>query len=193
MANVLKRNANVVEALGSALRQGEHAIGTVPALVKRVLEEESWREFVTQRGEHVQHERFTDFVVAPPLAGIGATVELLRRVVADDVEAVDLLDRALQADGRPGQRTDLVDNRNEVASVPRGTSKDYALRRLRKDAPDLHAEVLAGNLSAHAAMVKAGFTPPRFTVQAKSAEQVVDALRRHLTPELLAEVVAKLR
>ena len=192
MTDVLKRNANVVEALGSALRQGEHAIGTVPALIKRVLAEESWREFVTQRGEHIQHKRFVDFVAAPPLAGIGATVDLLRRVISDDTEAVDLLDRTLQAASRPGERTDLVDNMNEVAQVPRGTSKEYALRRLRKSAPELHAEVLAGNLSAHAAMVKAGFTSPRFTVQVSNADSVAETLRRKLPPDLLAEVVTKL-
>lgn len=30
-------------------------------------------------------------------------------------------------------------------------------RRLRKDRPDLHAQVLADKLSAHAAMVRVGF------------------------------------
>ena len=192
MTNALKRNASMVEALASALRQGEHAIGTVPALVKRVLAEESWREFITQRGEHIQHDRFVEFVAAPPLAGLGATVDLLRRVISDDTEATDLLDRTLQADARPGERTDLVNNMNDVVRAPKGTSKEYALRRLRKDAPDLHAEVLAGKLSAHAAMVRAGFTAPRFTVQVSSADSIAKTLRRQLPPELLAAVAAKL-
>lgn len=192
MTDVLKRNANVVEALGSALRQGEHAIGTVPALIKRVLAEESWREFVTQRGDHVRHERFLDFVEAPPLAGIGATEDLLRRVVMDDPTALDLLDQALQRQhGGSRSKNDNIILAPDSAGG-RGTSKEYALRRLRKSAPDLHAEVLAGNLSAHAAMVKAGFTSPRFTVQVSTADSVAETLRRRLPPDLLAEVVSKL-
>ncbi|MFG3709229.1 hypothetical protein ACGF7U_31485 [Micromonospora sp. NPDC047670] len=191
--NALKRNGNVVEALGSALRQGEHALGTVPALVKRVLAEESWREFVTQRGEHIRHDRFVDFVVTPPLAGLGATVELLRRVVADDLEAVDLLDRALQNPvGTHLSRSDSDNITIKDQAGGRGTAREYALRRLRKDAPDLHADVLAGKLSAHAAMVKAGFIAPRFTVQVSSADSIADTLRRRLPPELLAAVAAKL-
>ncbi len=194
MTDRLRLNANLVEALGSALREGDHSIGTVPGLVKRVLREESWREFVTQRGEHVRHERFADFVVAQPLRGIGGSVKLVRRIVADDPEAMDLLDRAMQAGSRPGERRDLVHNMNgvEQPTAPRGTSKEYALRRLRKDAPDLHAEVLAGNLTAHAAMVKAGFRPETFTVRADSADAVVATLRRRLPPELLAEVSQRL-
>ncbi|MFF5056160.1 hypothetical protein ACFY1S_23560 [Micromonospora sp. NPDC000663] len=191
MADSLRRNAHVVEALGSALRQGEHAIGTVPALVKRVLTEESWREFVTQRGDHVLHDRFVDFVVTPPLAGLGTTIDLIRRVISADVEALDMLDRTLQAASQPGRRNDLVNNVDEVPR-PRGTSKENALRRLRKDAPDLHAEVLAGTLSSHAAMVKAGFTARRFTVEVRTPETMAATLRRQLPADLLAQVIAEL-
>lgn len=39
----------------------------------------------------------------------------------------------------------------------RGNNPSYALRRLAKDRPDLHAQCLAGELTANAAMVEAGF------------------------------------
>jgi hypothetical protein len=65
---------------------------------------------------------------------------------------------------RQGQRTDLVDTRggdiNEVKR-PDGNSVDAALRRLRGQRPDLHARVLNAELSAHAAMIEAGFRKPR--------------------------------
>lgn len=185
MSDPLKRNAHLVEALGSAVREGEHGLGTVPALLKRVLAEESWREFVTQRGEHVQHKRFADFVVTPPLKGLGATLDLVRALCRDDAEALDLLDRALQNKssvhvGRAG-----VDN---IHTRPAGTSVERALRKLRTNAPELHAEVLAGRLSAHGAMVQAGYRPRTFTVRTDSAESVAKTLRRRLDAETLNAV-----
>ena len=49
-----------------------------------------------------------DFVTTPPLEGLGADLALVKRLCADDVEAADLLDRALQ--GRQGERTDLFED-----------------------------------------------------------------------------------
>ena len=52
---------------------------------------------------------------------------------ADDPEALDMLDRALQ---NPPDIHTGVDNVN--AKRPQGNTQDQALRRLRKDAPELH-------------------------------------------------------
>ena len=49
-----------------------------------------------------------------------------------------------------------ADERN-VHIRPSGNSRAAFLRRLRKDRPDLHARVLAGELSPHAGMIEAGF------------------------------------
>lgn len=181
-----KGNAVLVEALGSALRRGGNALEDVPDLLKRVLEEESWREFVTPRGELVQHGRFVDFVTTPPTRGIGASEDLVRRIVGSDTEALDLLDQALT--GRQGERTDLG---NIVTKVerPEGNSQAKALRRLRKDAPSLHSEVLAGRLSAHAAMVQAGFRPKTISVPVSRPESIAAALRKHLGPDDIAQLI----
>lgn len=78
-------------------------------------------------------------------------------------------------------------NNNIHGLAPQGTSKDRALRKLRTDAPELHAEVLAGNLTAHGAMVKAGFRLRTVTVQPDPAA-AARTLRRHLTTEQCAEL-----
>ena len=179
MSDDLKANALVNDALSSALRSGGNALDNIPALLKRVLLAESWRHFVTRRGDEVTHERFESFVVTPPLKGLGGTVDLIKRVVEDDKATLDLLDQALE--GRQGERSDLVNNINEVR--PQGTSQSQALRRLRKDEPELHAEVLAGNLTAHAAMVKAGYRPRTGTVRYDDPESTARSLRRHMPPD----------
>jgi hypothetical protein len=178
----LRHNANLVESLGSALRSSEHGLSAVPGLLRQVLADESWREFVTQLGDHVTHERFTDFVETPPLEGLGSDVDMVRRVVADDPELLDLLDQALAR--RQGERTDLSHNRSEVKRR-QGTTKEQALRRLRKDRPDLHQRVLAGDLSPHRAMVEAGFRRRTVSVPVDDAEATAGTLRRQMSPEAL--------
>lgn len=193
-ADPLRGHGALVDALGSCLRRGDHALGTVPNLLKRILQEGAWREFVTQRGEHVKHKRFVDFVTTPPLKGLGSDVALVRRIVADDPEALDLLDQALQGK-HGGDRRSAHATNVDISNVdrPTGTTRDRALRKLRKDAPKLHAEVLAGHLSAHAAMIQAGFRPKTFSVRAGDAESAARSLRKHLPPDELARLAELLR
>lgn len=185
-----KGNAVLVEALGSSLRRGGNALQDVPGLLKRILAEEAWKDFTTPRGERVQHSRFVDFVVQAPTAGIGASVDLVRKLVLDDPEALDLFDRAMQnpngGDRRSGRNFSLD---NIQTDPPSGTSREAGLRRLRKDRPDLHAEVLAGTLSTHAAMIQAGFRQRKITVPVGTPADTAKALRRNLEPEQIKELV----
>ncbi|MFE9736162.1 hypothetical protein ACFYO9_37550 [Streptomyces sp. NPDC005863] len=182
-----KGNAVIVEALGSSLRRTGNGLEAVPGLVKEVLREEAWREFVTPRGELVRHERFVDFVTTPPTKGLGASIDLLKRLVAPDAEAADLLDRALQnREGSPGTNNNVI---SSGETNPQGNSRARALRRLRKDEPELHADVLAGRLSAHAAMVQAGFRPKTVSLPVSQPDSIAAALRRHLSPDDIARLV----
>ena len=188
MKDTKKANANLVDALGSALRSGDHGLKAVPGLVKRVLQEEAWRGFVTQRGELVEYDRIDDFVVTPPLKGLGATPELIETLIHDDVEALTAWTTARKRPaGRPARNVDNIHDK-EVGERPSGTSKEAGLRRLSKDRPDLHAQVLEGALSTNAAMVQAGFWRPKLTVPIDTPENTARALRRNLDPEAVAEL-----
>lgn len=184
-------NAVLVEALGSSLRRGGNALHDIPGLVQRILEEGAWRSFVTPRGELVEHQRFVDFVTTPPLRGLGASVKLVRSLVRDDPVALDLFDQASQGanggDRRSPHSTSLYNIQTEAAP-PTGTSREAGLRRLRSARPDLHAEVLAGRLTIHGAMVQAGFRRKTVSVPVDSPESAAQALRRVLPPESVAEL-----
>lgn len=184
-----RARGTLVEALSSALERGGSGLENAPELLRRLLADGSWRSFVTQRGELVEYERFVDFVTTPPLKGLGVTVRLVQRVVADDPVAVDLLDQALQV--QHGGDRSKVDNIQ--LAQPGGTSRAASLRRLRKDAPELHAEVLAGQLSAHAAMVQAGFRKRTINVPIHNPDAVARSLRKHLPVEELAALVELLQ
>lgn len=182
-------NFHVVNSLRSALHKGEHGLSTVPGLLDRVLKEGSWREFVTERGEHVEHEDIIEFVTNPPMRGLGATVDLIDDIVSGK-PVQDAWDVALGRKPRSDKIAANDDNMNNSVAHPgrpAGTSRAAALRKLRTDAPELHAEVLAGNLSAHKAMVIAGFRPATFTVR-PNPSSAARTLRKHMTNEQLAEL-----
>jgi hypothetical protein len=77
-----------------------------------------------------------------------------KRICADDKIALDAINIATQEKGggtvgnqNASKTTDNNVNSRSKRSSPAGNNSQQALRRLRKDAPKLHAKVLAGKLS----------------------------------------------
>jgi len=98
------------------------------------------------------HISCREFTVQMPFAAsiprnTCASTHKWSRICGEDNEAVDLIDQVTQ--GKTG-----VNNRN-TQTRPVGTTRQRALRQLRKSRPDLHAKVLKGKLSPHAAMIEA--------------------------------------
>lgn len=76
----------------------------------------------------------------------------------NDIEEDQVLDEFVQelVDSEPS--APIVSNiHNSKTERPAGTTRDAGLRRLRKDRPDLHKEVIEGDKSVNKAMVEAGF------------------------------------
>ena len=189
-------NYRVIASMRLALRDGKTGLEGVPALVKRVIREDMWREFaVAETGQVVHYDRFADFARTEPLEGLGADVEILKRLCRDDMEALDLIDR-VTVSGQ-GQRTDLA-NRTTEAELHnnimksehevQGNTRQYALRKLRKGAPELHAKVLAGEVSPHQAMIEAGFRRKTATIPL-DPEGAARAIIRHFEYDDLLTLV----
>jgi hypothetical protein len=182
-----------VDDLRQFISKGEYGLNAVPSLIKEIIRNEYWRERVVQSSGAVAHfDRFEQFVAEPPPDGVGADVPTLLRLCSGDVEAVELIDQVTQkgpGSHRGNQHTTGKDNNIHLSTPgPKGTDKRAALRRLRKDRPDLHAKVLAGELTPHGAMVEAGFRPRAYRMPT-TISGLVDAIRRHFTPEQIAELV----
>lgn len=153
----------IVSELRHSLSSTEHGLGTVPNAIKVVIRDKMWQERVLrQTGERVAFSSFAEFVTRPPLEGLGATLSQLRGVCRDDPEALDYIEQATTQ--KPGRRPSTTDNVSNKREAEQGNSTSQALRRLRKDRPDLHAAVLAGGKSPHAAMIEAGFRPKTVTI-----------------------------
>jgi hypothetical protein len=108
---------------------------------------------------------------------------------AAEMQARDAQDMANVS--RQGQRSDLLDNDNtviqEVKPAPTGTSVEASLRRLRKDRPDIHARVLAGEITAHAGMIEAGFRK-KAPSKKRSRVELVKAQLAKLSSDELVEL-----
>jgi hypothetical protein len=181
-------NDQCVHYLRDALGSGAAGLDVVPKLLLRVLKEDMWRDrFEQQLKVNVHFDSFEAFCRTQPLEGLGCDVALIKRIVADDARALDMLDKALGS--HQGERADIVDNVNEVRPV--GNSAAQALRRLRRDRPDLHGRVLDGELSPHAAAVEAGFRRRTFTCPADVAG-ATKALLRHFSADEIKTIKASL-
>jgi hypothetical protein len=169
-----------------------------------IIESESWRAYYWPNHagpDVVRWSTFEEFVTARPgKGGLGWTIRDLREYVRGDAVATDALDRVTQRkDGVHGRRAQAitgkgngaVDNIHSSVSRPSGTSAQRALRVLREKAPELHAKVLAGKLSANAAMVEGGFRKKTVTLTVE-VESAARTLRRAFTKRQLRRLVRML-
>jgi hypothetical protein len=121
--------------------------------------------------------------------GEDCRVELFRRLIQDNNRALDLFDRARQrpASLHIGDDGDAL--YNVQGTAPTGNSVEATIRRLRKDRPDLHARWLAGELSANAAAIEAGFRskPTPFEQIIKLLPKLTDDERAELRSMLIVQ------
>lgn len=122
---------------------------------------------------------------------MGADLGTLKSLCRDNAAALDAIDRATQQQLGTNQYTEGVNNVNTL-DRPQGNSADYALRKLRHDAPELHERVIAGELSPHAAMVQAGYRKKTYQIPADAEDAAIVLLKKFNADELqrIVEIIA---
>jgi hypothetical protein len=169
---------DVVHSLARRINDG-HYLQKIPADVIFIIENDLWREYKNKDFKcHARHETFESFVSTRFPQGLGTDLKTLKNLCRDHPKAIDAIDRACKREPGGDQRSEqakaiIVDNIN-IESRPDGTSREAGLRRLRKDRPDLHEQVLEGKKSVHAACVEAGFRKKLTALEA--AKKAVDRL-----------------
>lgn len=146
----------IIESLNDALRDGETGLESVPKLMETVLDDELWKKRRVKGGKIVEHKRFVDFIITPPIEGLGEKPEMIKRLLHGTPGVLAAFEAAIVGEHGTNQHT-RVESDNITLHSERGTSKAYTLRRLKKQRPDLFKMVVAGELSANAAAIKAGF------------------------------------
>lgn len=105
----------------------------------------------------------------PPADPIGLPDVAKRAARAQELDAKD------RENQRPAHKhidRDVYAETGDVHVRPTGNTAAAALRRLRKDRPDIHARVLSGEISANAGMVEAGFRKPRRSTKRTPLDQL---------------------
>jgi hypothetical protein len=181
-----------VTALRRSLSHGETDLKDIPELVKTVLEHEMWRRrYVIQRQKEVAFDSFAAFAAHPPPEGLGSSIGAIQRFCnrAGDLKAVDLIDRNEDRPrGRPGKNVNNV----HIFPRPEGNTTARSLRRLRTQRQDLHARVLAGELTPAKAMREAGFRMQTHTIP-HDARRAASALLRQFTGAEIREIIQYLQ
>jgi hypothetical protein len=136
---------------------------------------------------------FSAFVTAEWPRGLDTNVRTLRRLIADDPTALNLLERAVQ--NPVGTNQHSQGGMIHSTLTPAGTRDraDQQRRRLREQHPEVYSDVLAGQLTVNRAAVSAGIRPKRISVNVTSPHSVATTLRKNMQPndfnELLKYVV----
>lgn len=149
-----KQANDMVDSLWEAVNHGGAALADVPRIIKDILITGAWRERRIRTGDIVKHDKFYDFITKKPLEGCGWQPDQILSLIDKDVETLVLWREAMKH--KQGDRTDLVDNINDVARSA-GTSRAYTVTRLKSQRPDLFDRVKGGEISANAAAIEAGF------------------------------------
>ena len=180
-----------VQAVYRAASGASHEL--IPALAK-IVETENWREFVRpNRGlqTYATFAQFCDGVLGLSAEAIEALLNrstakhaarLVTKAIREGVEPLETHGTNRWADGSRGYN---VSSKNES----RGHDPNHLLARLKRDAPELAAEVVEGTLTAYAGAVKAGFIKRPRTFRTDDPELAIDSLLKYFTRDRLLAVL----
>ncbi|TYB69761.1 hypothetical protein FXF51_06245 [Nonomuraea sp. PA05] len=179
---------HLVTDLRGAVHNGESGLAYVPRLLKRLLETEAWRErYDVKSRTVVMFKSFMEFVTTPATEGLGASIELIDRIVGTDDPDLLILLREAKA-GTPGRpRADAENPLESNGFSIQGESTEYTAARLAAEAPEEFEAVQRGEKSIHAAAVAAGFRRRRIPVRLDNASSALRSLQANSSPEFWAE------
>jgi len=139
----------------SALSHGETSLSTFPKLLRRIINERAWESRRVPGKGVVTMQSLRELVTTAPITGWGEDPAKIEAVIRDDAEVLAMWREAMK--GKPGRPKQEGERGYNVIAARRGNSRAYTVSRLQREAPKLFAKVAAGEISANAAAIKAGF------------------------------------
>jgi hypothetical protein len=157
-----------------------------PSLLKKVIAERAWERRVC-RGKVVELGGLRELITAKPVEGWGEDPSKVEAVIRDDPEALAAFREAML--GKPGPKSDAAagsGNNITVTARVTGTGRAYSIARVQRECdPETVAAVMAGEMSANAALVKAGVRENRQVYIPRDPAAAVEKLRRQFGDDFL--------
>jgi hypothetical protein len=217
----LANNFMFVNGLRSALSKTETNVSAVVKSFRVVIGGKCWRHWIDPNGKEVEWNAadFRDFVESPWPVGCGVSISLVIKIL-QGTDVLDAFLDAIRGErggvNNPAgtnqhtrevnRDTITVDHpstiplppdaprprvRDYAREAPTGTSVSYTMRRLERQAPDLHSKVIAGDMSPYAAAVQAGHQKRKITIPLDPAS-AARILVKHLQPEQVKVLIIAL-
>ncbi len=177
-----------------------HRDGATPAgaleLLAAIAEDRTWEKVLDQHGKSFVG-RFRVFVTTKAPFGLGVDLDQLEKVLelrhpkevipahkarfdAMRREVRTLLKQEIPPAAQHGTNQHTEDGGVRATNSSHSDRAETIVRRLKRDAPELAARVIAGEVTPNAAARQMGWRRPRVVVS--SPESVAAALRRHMCP-----------
>ena len=181
-SRVISNRLNRFELMRERLRNRAHEPGADPKrfadLILAAIRDRLWEKITDAKDR--PFPSFKTFVETEEPEGLGITREKLFHIaaLADITEKIkEFWDREnplFDEAGRPKN----ADNVSIKTEREFGNSQSYLRRRLLRDKPKLYKRVIAGELSANAAAIEAGFRVKTITVPVDTPENALKPLLR---------------
>lgn len=165
------------------------ANGLIPALAK-IVATGNWREFLHPMRGLLTFDSFSAYC-SQFLRLSAETVQTLLEC-SDTPKHADTVRQMLREEVQPVRDAAGRPDASNVCNtkISEQTDSTYVLARLKRDDPDLAAQVVAGTISPHSAAIKAGIRKPRAQFRTDDARLAVAALLKVYTREQLLAALA---
>jgi hypothetical protein len=131
-------------------------LSSFPGLLRKVIEVKAW-ECRLHNGRLYELPSLRDLVTRKPPEGWGQNPDKIEALLKDSPEVLACWREEMTESKGRRSKVDNADNISNKPKVDAGTSKAYTLSRLKRENAELFQQVVAGELSANAAAVKAGW------------------------------------
>jgi hypothetical protein len=148
--------AELVQTTVDCFRRGCGSLENLPGLIAKVIEVKAW-ESRLHHGRLYELPSLRDLVTRKPPEGWGQNPDKIEALLKDSPEVLACWREEMTESKGKRSKADNADNISNKPKVDAGTSKAYTLSRLKRENAELFQAVVAGELSANAAAVKAGW------------------------------------
>lgn len=177
---------DLIQSLQQAIGHGgDQVFDIVPLVLRDVLEHRLWADRRDRNGQPFRS--FEAFATHILWQGLESSIADLLLYCRKHPKVAELIRREVGAVAEHGTNQHTEGGSVTTSSDDRGAT--YALRRLKRDHPELAEKVVAGKLSAHAAAIEAGFRRPTIAVPAEPAAAVTALIRKFGSEIMLSAVL----